>query len=374
MLKTRILVLSRSFTGNFPGLQARLFEEFVLISKKISVLIISEDTTTKSQNNLKIVKVRKFELFMLKRFFQVLSYIFATIKNRNKFDIVFSRLITPENLATNFIVKKLLKKKLVVYLPGPNKTGKSLQLWLYRIFLKSTLKNADMIIASSDNLFKHYQKIYGKHMTPSKISVIVPPVDAQRFNSVTVEKPKNVLLCISRINPVKSIETIIEAMPYVIKSVSDVQLKIVGPIQDNEYYNILKNLISKLKCEDCVDFVGPIPHKKIKDYYDIAKIFIMTGKEEGQSNATLEAMACGLPVIVTPSGLMPELIQDEVNGFLIDYDKPELLGKKITSLLLDEQYCQRVGDKARNTIEKKYGNWDVYVNNLIIVFDRLMKN
>ena len=339
-----------------------------MLSKKTKILVISEDVSVKSQDNLKVVKVQKFKLSILKRFLQVSAYAVATIKHRNEFDLVFSRLITPENLVSNFIAKKLFKKKLIVFLPGASKTGKGLRLWLYRIFLKSTLKDADAIIASSENVIKHYQKSYDKYMSPSKLYVIRPAVNTERFNSFKKEKTKDVVLCVSRINPIKSIETIIEAMPYVIKSISDVQLKIVGLIQDNEYYNTLKNLASKLKCENCIDFVGPVPYEKIKDYYDTAKIFIMTGKEEGQSNAILEAMSCSLPVLVTPSGLMSELIQDGVNGFLIDYNQPEMLGKKITSLLLDEQYRQRVGDEARNTIEQKHGNWDMYVDNLITLF------
>lgn len=376
MSKPRILVLSRSFSGNnFPGLESRLYEEYTMISKKTKILVISEDVSIKSHDNLTVIKVRKITTpSPIQRFFQVLAYVFVIIKHRNEFDIIFSRLLSPENLATNFIAKKLLGKKLLVNLPGCTKTSKSLRFWIYRIFLKSTFKNAKVIMASSENVIKYYQKSYDKYMSPSKFSVIRPPVNAERFTPFTMQKPQNILLCVARINPVKSIETIINAMPYIIKSTPDVQLKIVGPIQDIKYYNILKDLVSKLKCENCIDFVGPIPNERIKEYYDMTKIFIMTGKEEGQSNATLEAMACGIPVIVTPSGLMPELIQDRVNGFLIDHNLPELLGKKVISLLSDKQYLQKMGDEARNTIELEHANWDMYVDNLITLFDGLMIN
>ena len=334
------------------------------------VLVISEEVSVNSQDNLKVIKIHKFKKFMLQRPFQVLAYAFATIKYRNDFDIVFSRLITPENIISDLVAKKLLKKKIVVCLPGSSKTGKSLRLWIYRVFLKLTLKNADAIIASSESVQKYYQKSYKKYMNHSKLFVIRPPVNIERFNSDSIEKSLDIL-CVSRINPIKSIETIIEAIPYIIKSTPKVKLKIVGPIQDNQYYDTLKNLVSKLRCENNVDFVGPVPYEKITEYYNLAKTFIMTGKEEGQANSTLEAMACGIPVIVTPSGILPELIQDGVNGFLIDYNQPEILAKKISLLLSDEQYRQKIGREARNTIEKKHGNWDMYVDNYISLFAKL---
>jgi len=96
-------------------------------------------------------------------------------------------------------------------------------------------------------------------------------------------------------------------------------------------------------------------------------------KTEGQSIATLEAMACGLPVIVTPVGAIPDVIKDGINGFLVKSNQPKILAQKIISLLNDDALREKIGNAARKTIEERHAN-DMYVNQLVEVFNKVMLN
>jgi glycosyltransferase involved in cell wall biosynthesis len=77
----------------------------------------------------------------------------------------------------------------------------------------------------------------------------------------------------------------------------------------------------------------------------------MNSTSEGGPRTALEAMACGMPVIVTPVGVMPEVIQDGVNGVFSDGTVSDLK-QKILSLLKDEDFRERLGKDAQNVLDR----------------------
>ena len=91
---------------------------------------------------------------------------------------------------------------------------------------------------------------------------------------------------------------------------------------------------------------------------------------EGESIATREAMACGKPVIVTPVGALPDLIDDGINGLLVKNNQPSILAEKIISLLVDDNYRKMIGQAARLKIETE-SNWNSYLNGLTKVFQQV---
>jgi len=159
----------------------------------------------------------------------------------------------------------------------------------------------------------------------------------------------------------------------VIKSVPNIKLKIVGRVQEKNYLDDLKELVSKLKCEKYVEFVGPVPHDKLVYHYNSARIFILSSKGEGISNATLEAMACEKPVIVTSSGGISDYVEDGVNGLVVKDNQPKLLSQKIVTLLEDKQYREKIGRAARKTVEERYSG-HLLVNNLTDIFDQVINS
>jgi len=83
----------------------------------------------------------------------------------------------------------------------------------------------------------------------------------------------------------------------------------------------------------------------------LAKVFVMNSFSEGGPRVALEAMACGLPVIATKVGVLPDVIKDGENGIFTDGTAMDL-AIKIRALLDDEQKLRRLGDKASRIIER----------------------
>jgi glycosyltransferase involved in cell wall biosynthesis len=87
---------------------------------------------------------------------------------------------------------------------------------------------------------------------------------------------------------------------------------------------------------------------------DEADLFLLPSHAEGLPVSMLEAMAAGLPVIVTPVGGIPEAIQDGRNGLLAQPRNPEELAAAIRRLLTDEGLRSRLGQRARQTVREHF--------------------
>jgi glycosyltransferase involved in cell wall biosynthesis len=87
------------------------------------------------------------------------------------------------------------------------------------------------------------------------------------------------------------------------------------------------------------------------DLYNRARMLVCASTVEGNPRVTIEAMACGVPVLSTPVGIMPEVIQHGENGFLFDWDAGQLAGQ-IATLLEDEALRQQVGAAGQASVQR----------------------
>jgi len=242
---------------------------------------------------------------------------------------------------------------------------------IYCYLAKQALKNANMIGSSSEEVINDTENYLKMKIERKKTIILKPGINLSRFKPANNHNVENIILCVARINEIKGFEYLIKAIPNVGKSVPDVKLRIVGKVLDKSYFRNLNKLVSKLKCEKFVEFTGPIPHDQVVNQYNSSKIFVLTSLGgEGQSNATLEAMACEKPVIVTPIGTIKELIIDGENGFFVN-NNPDIIAQKIIDLLQNKQQREKIGKAARKTIEGKR-NWNSFIMDLVKVFNNVL--
>lgn len=95
----------------------------------------------------------------------------------------------------------------------------------------------------------------------------------------------------------------------------DIELILVGQGNHTEKFQAL---VEQLNVKEDVRFLGYIPNQQLPSVLQAADIFAMPSPDEGQSIATLEAMACGLPVLAANARALPELVEHEVNGYLFE--------------------------------------------------------
>ncbi|NMC99395.1 MAG: glycosyltransferase family 4 protein [Bacteroidales bacterium] len=113
-------------------------------------------------------------------------------------------------------------------------------------------------------------------------------------------------------------------------------------------------LSKELGLNNKVKFLGKLPYEEVIKQLFQSDIFIMTSRDVIFDLITLEAMAVGLPVLVSADGGNLELIENNINGFLISPDKSSEIIKILTQLKNDFNFYKRISEKAKTTILEKY--------------------
>ena len=109
----------------------------------------------------------------------------------------------------------------------------------------------------------------------------------------------------------------------------------------------LRNLAGHLRIAQAITFMGYVPRERMSQVYQAADIFVLPSQQEGMSIALLEAMASGLPVIVTQTGGTDELVTKGLNGDIVSWADVPALTQALKTLVEDEEARIRMGAESR---------------------------
>lgn len=270
-------------------------------------------------------------------------FILINIKRINP-DIIHSQAIGSG--IYGFFAKIFLKKKYVVWGQGSD---------VYRPdkFTKLTsiivLKEASSVIALTENMKKEMIRIYDRNIVvlPNGINLDVFKNNANVTRS-NIEKRHKTLLFVGRLQTIKGVTYLIEAM-NIIKNYYDVNLLIVGDGNDREK---LEALVEKLELNDVISFIGEVPSTEIPKYMAESDIFILPSISEGFPLVLLEAMASGLTVVASNIGGIPEIIKDGTNGFLTESMNSNDIADKVMHVLSDDKLRGKISSNNKKCVEK----------------------
>jgi glycosyltransferase involved in cell wall biosynthesis len=205
-------------------------------------------------------------------------------------------------------------------------------------------RNASALYACSEGLRQRAQKF----MPEAEIHVIPNGVELDRFRPVgnrqKIEGLK--LLTVGRLSVSKRIEMLVSAVELIRKQFPVATLKIAG---GGGLENRLRQFIKDKGMEDCVTVLGIIPAEEMPELYRESDIFISASVQEGMSNAMLEAMASGIPIITTRCEGVQELIAD--NGIVVEEADAESIADAVKSLARDERAYNAMCVAARKQAE-----------------------
>jgi glycosyltransferase involved in cell wall biosynthesis len=227
---------------------------------------------------------------------------------------------------------------------------------------EQVVKLADHLIAvcpqDKEDLINYYKA------DPRKITVIPYGVNVREFHPLDritartilgIQKDEFVVLQICRMVPRKGIDNIIRAIAKAKHLTPKIRLVVVGgdsAVPDaNKSPEIgrLQQLATKEGVADQVTFTGRKDRGRLKYYYSAANVFVTTPWYEPFGTTTLEAMACGTPVIGSDVGGLKFTIDHGKTGFLLPPDNPELLAQRIGELMEDETILTSM---RRNAIKR----------------------
>lgn len=125
----------------------------------------------------------------------------------------------------------------------------------------------------------------------------------------------------------------------------------------------LHSVISAMRTPGVI-FHQPVDQARLREYYNQSTVFILASVADGFGMVVLQAMACGLPVIVTENVGAKDLIVDGVNGFIVPVGAPQIIAERLRQLHGDPELCRTMGMAARQTVEKGYA-WQDYGDRLV---------
>lgn len=173
------------------------------------------------------------------------------------------------------------------------------------------------------------------------------------------------LLCVARLIARKGQRHLIEAVKQLTDEGIAVTLDLVGTGDALAAYQAQAH---SLGVEDRVRFVGYVPREEIAAHYAAAHVFVLPSYNEGMSVATLEAMAAGLPVVVTRTGGTAELVEEGVNGFTFAWEDVDALTAHLRRLATDRALARCMGATSRTRTVRF--SWDGVTKHYLEVFKR----
>ena len=220
----------------------------------------------------------------------------------------------------------------------------------------------------------------------NKMVIIPPGVDVSHFYPIPSDeaktyvglKPENrMILFVGRIEPLKGVDTLIEAMAclQLREENHPVHLAIIGgdPSASPEDMTVemarLQKLCDDLGLDQSVIFLGKRDQDKLPYYYSAAEVLVMPSHYESFGMVALEAMACGTPVIASEVGGLAYLVRDGETGFTIPAEEPEMLCEKLSWLLNDEALHQKMSGQAAEYAQD-YA-WEKIAKQIVKVYEEL---
>ena len=223
--------------------------------------------------------------------------------------------------------------------------------------MRAVFASADRILARSESLAKGLK---GLGCPEEKIRISRTGLPLTQWPMIERAAPTGGewrLVQTCRLIEKKGLDVTLEVVAKLREKFPQLRLTLIGegPLQTE-----LESLAEELGVADAIEFTGFINEERMREEYAKAHIFIhpsrigKDGNQEGVPNAMLEAMATGLPVAATLHGGIPEAVEDDVSGVLVEEDDSENLARRL-QLLLEEDSCrQQMGVAARAGVEARF--------------------
>jgi colanic acid/amylovoran biosynthesis glycosyltransferase len=214
------------------------------------------------------------------------------------------------------------------------------------------------------DLFTVGSRFMGKRLIalgapPARVITLPIGVDLARYTFASRTRCTSGvrLLTVARLTEVKGIEYLLGAISKLIRDGLSVVYTVVG---DGPIKGDLQRLVRRLQIDNAVHFVGSATAEEMPMLYREADIFVLPsvrtplGEEEGQAIVLAEAQACGLPVIATRTGALPEAMVDGVSGLLVKPESEEALARGIHRMVELKSYWIDMGKAGREFVAEKF--------------------
>lgn len=220
------------------------------------------------------------------------------------------------------------------------------------------LSYADAIASTSYAMANETRRVLNDF--EREITVTPFGVDLNLFypNKKNIPNNNKVIGIVKYLEPIYDIPLLINAFEKVLETEKNVELHIYG---DGHLKDELLKMCVDKGIEEKVKFLGVIPNTKVPEALNTMDVFVNCSKKESFGVAVVEAMACGVPVVVTDCDGYKEIVDNHVNGIIIDKRDPNLLAKEILNYLNNPDIAHRYSKNALEKVRSMY-DWSKNVS------------
>ncbi len=348
--------------------------------------IFDIEDKNRTKNNLRIHEVKVNKIFRkkdttlgimhkLKRVFYSLSLAKELRKKikkeknicihfHNQYNMFFFLKTTPKSLLKN--VKIFYTVHSYIW----NDTWNNIENIINKKYFQEvySVKHADKVFILNKITMEHFTKHLG--LNNNKIFQIDNGVNIDIYKPLEIQEDITFFQSGSVCDRKNQLSAIKNLKDIILKN-EKVNYMYAGGIIDNEYKKMIDQYSSENKINNKVVYVGELhPGKELNEYYNKAKAFIFPSKAEAFSLVLLEAMSCGLPVIMDRNAIKE--VDKDLENVILFYNNKEEFEKIVSDEIFNEKKRKELSKKSRELIEKKY-SWDAIATTYFKEFEKEFK-
>jgi glycosyltransferase involved in cell wall biosynthesis len=276
---------------------------------------------------------------------RLLDMLFTIIRKRKVYQIaevdIFSGLaFIWGELSVSLL--KLINKPVVLTLHGGN-LPQFTQHHPGRV--KNLLRKAEIVVSPSP-----YLKASLKEIRPD-IIIVPNGVDISLYPFIHRRHSKARLVWVRAFHAIYNPSLAPKILKYLKSNIQGINLIMVGPDKGDESFEETMAVAKKLNVHDRIEFPGSIPKQEVPKWLNKGDIFINTTNVDNTPVSVIEAMACGLCIVSTNVGGIPDLLEDGVDALLVPPDDPEAMAKAVKMILFDSRLAAKLSFNARKKAE-----------------------
>ncbi|MCP6718278.1 MAG: glycosyltransferase family 4 protein [Patescibacteria group bacterium] len=282
-----------------------------------------------------------------------------------KIDVIIAQSPLIEGL-TGSILKNIFKKQLIVEIHGDWERGPFLskkrrfeffQKKFIPVLARISFKNADKIRGVANYLIEEAKKI----ASDKRYFSFSTFTDLELFLNEKNTRYDKFILFVGQLEKVKGIDVLVKAFSEIEKEFFDFKLIIIG---DGKERQNLKNLSSKLRIREKVEFRGKLSLEETKNIMKNCYFLVLPSLSEGLPRVLMEAMALKKPVMASNVGGIPEIVKNSENGFLFEKGNTKDLVEKMKILLKNKNLVEKIGVVGNRFVIEKFSN-EKYIKSYI---------
>lgn len=386
--RLRVCMLSFYFFPDYSGsaIQAKNLSRY-LANYNVEAFIVSANLSKSARRDkiegipLYRIPVVNTGLLLLPSFWLSLA-IFLVVK-RKDYDVIHAHGTVLHAIAS--LIGRMLGKKTLLKIAMANsdiafhKQGR-----LMGRVIRYLVEKFDHYIATSKDIYGEFRE-FG--IQSSDVTLLPNGVDTHAFMPVGSGRKKSelrsklgiqegfVICFVGIVIARKNVDLILRVWQKLMSMGVNGSVVLVGPIpkdndgRESEYVRNLRDYTARNGLVDSVIFADR--QERISDYMQASDLFFFPSKQEGMPNVLLEAMACGLPCVVSRISGTADLVEDGRTGFIVSMDDEQTYVKVIYDLSRDRSLATTIGTNACESIKQRF-SLNATAKNYRMIYSRLL--